>query len=93
MTCELPVQPLSVFTLNYLPFFFPRIVSVPLFSLSAVPYSLLHLIILHLNVSLLFVALSSSFFCPSVAQCCFLSPPHPFLSTSFLSSLLSSVVN
>lgn len=41
---------------------FPCIVSAPSSSLAAVPYSLLHLIILRLNVSLLFVALSSSYF-------------------------------
>lgn len=66
---------------------FPCIVSAPSSSLAAVPYSLLHLIILRLNVSLLFVALLLLVFCPSVAQCRFLSPPRPFLSTSFLSPL------
>lgn len=72
---------------------FPCIVSAPSSSLAAVPYSLLHLIILRLNVSLLFVALSSSYFVLlslSVAFSLHLVPSS--LPRSSLLSL-SSVVN
>lgn len=72
---------------------FPCIVSAPSSSLAAVPYSLLHLIILRLNVSLLFVALSSSYFVLLSLSAAFSLHlvPSSLPRSSLLS--LSSVVN